>query len=107
MAEEQKFQCTGNCLACIPAQRAYCASQHTYNNMRTLEQLLSEVFSMKDGIKALSEKIEAMQNNEASVFDPMQEVKEKSGKPIKPTAQEGDGAENRSPEIINSNTKTS
>ena len=104
MADEQKFQCTGNCLNCIPAQRAYCASQHTYNNMRAIEQLLSEVLSMKDNIKSIEEKIEAMQNNEASVFET--NLVTKSISLPEETAQEGDGAENRSPEIINSNTNT-
>lgn len=59
---EGKFQCSGDCLKCMPAQRTYCASQHAYSNMKVLDQLMSEVLSIK-------EKIEAMQNNEAMVFD--------------------------------------
>jgi len=59
---EGKFLCSGDCLKCMPAQRTYCASQHAYSNMKVLDQLMSEVLSIK-------EKIEAMQNNEAMVFD--------------------------------------
>ena len=68
MAESK---CTGNCMACTVFQRQYCASQLAYSNMRMLELLQQELTD-------ISEKIEAIQNNEASLFDP--------------TAQEGAGA---------------
>lgn len=82
MAENR---CTGNCMACTILQRQYCASQLAYSNMRMLEQ-------MQSNIEKLSEKIDAMQNNEAALFDPTVEIND--------TAQSEDGAESRSLETI-------
>jgi len=62
MAENQS-KCTGNCMACTMFQRQYCASQLAYSNMRMLEQMQKTVIDMK-------EKVEALQNNEATLFDP-------------------------------------
>lgn len=76
--EQNQFKCTGNCLNCLPAQRSYCACQHAYSNMQVLDKMMEELLAMKGDIKSMSEKIEAIQNNEASVFDP--------------NAHEGDGA---------------
>ena len=86
MAEQnqnQQFKCSGNCLNCLPAQRAYCASQHAYSNMKVLDAMMSVVLHMEMDIKALADKIEAMQNNEATIFDPNAEPE--------PITQEGDG----------------
>ena len=66
----QNFKCSGNCLNCSPAQRAYCSSQHSYSNMKVLDSLMSVVLSMQEDLISMGEKIEAIQNNEASVFDP-------------------------------------
>ena len=66
----QNFQCSGNCLNCLPAQRAYCAAQHSYSNMKVLDKVMEIVIDMKGDIKAISEKIQAMQDNEALLFDP-------------------------------------
>lgn len=84
---EQKFQCSGNCLNCMPAQRTYCASQHALSNMKVLDTMMGIVMSMQGDIKSLSEKIEALQNNEADIFDP-NEVSD-----VKPVdiSQEGSG----------------
>ena len=71
--EEKKFKCSGNCLNCLPAQRAYCASQHAYSNMKVLDVLMHEVLEMKQEMAVLAEKIEAIQRNEAAVFDPSEE----------------------------------
>lgn len=89
---DNQFKCTGNCLNCIPAQRNYCASQHSYSNMKVLDAMMTELLSMKDGIKFLSEKIEAIQNNEASIFDPNAKLSSDLSL-VEDTAQEGDGAE--------------
>ena len=86
--EQNQFKCSGNCLQCQPAQRAYCASQHAYSNMKVLDQMMGIVLGMQSDIKTLSEKIEAMQNNEADIFIPSLEEKEEEK-----IAQEGDGAE--------------
>lgn len=69
MAENQT-KCTGNCMACTIFQRQYCASQLAYSNMRMLEQMQQVVVSLKENVMALSEKVEAMQNNEAMLIDP-------------------------------------
>lgn len=79
MADNQNFKCSGNCLDCSPAQRAYCASQHAYSNMKVLDAMMQEVLSMKQNVQALSEKIEAIQSNEAKVFDPNMLPKSVSG----------------------------
>ena len=80
MEQQKQFQCTGDCLTCSNAQRQYCASQHAYKSMRMLER-------MEQQIADIRETIEAIQNNEAMVFDPHQEH----------IAQSGDGAESRCP----------
>lgn len=77
---KQQFQCSGNCLNCIPQQRAYCASQHSYSNMRVLDKVMEIITDMKEQISAMQGevkemaiKIEAIQNSEADIFDPNQE----------------------------------
>lgn len=77
---KQQFQCSGNCLNCIPQQRAYCASQHSYSNMRVLDKVMEIITDMKEQIsvmqgevKEMAIKIEAIQNSEADIFDPNQE----------------------------------
>ena len=85
MAENQN-KCTGNCMACTIIQRQYCASQLAYTNMKMLEQMQQIVIDIK-------EKIEAAQNNEALLFDPMSDDSGiPSGIPTSPIAQSGDGA---------------
>lgn len=78
-----KFACTGNCLNCNPQQRTYCASQHALSNMRVLDKVMEtltgmreEISVMKGTIAELTKKIEAIQNNEADIFDPNQEFVE-------------------------------
>lgn len=70
MAQEkrQQFKCPGDCLQCLPAQRQYCASQHAYSNMKVLDRMMEELMRMQDGIRVLTEKIEAIENSEAAVF---------------------------------------
>lgn len=58
----QQFQCTGDCLKCMPIQRQYCASQFTYNTMRMVERLTAEVQELK-------EKVKAMLGNEEMLFE--------------------------------------
>ena len=79
MANEskQQFQCTGNCLQCLPAQRAYCASQHAYSNMRVLDKVMEVITGMKEQIalmqgevREMAAKIEAIQSGEAEIFAP-------------------------------------
>ena len=91
MAENQNFKCSGDCLKCHANQRAYCASQFTYNSMRMIEKMQETLVSMQGTIEVLGTRIEAIQNNEASIFDPTKE--DNLEKPNLPIAQEGDGAE--------------
>lgn len=75
--QQPQFKCPGNCLQCLPAQRQYCASQHAYSNMKVLDKIMETLLGMKSQIETMqgtigemSGKIDAIQNGEASVFDP-------------------------------------
>ena len=68
-------QCTGNCMGCTIYQRQYCASQIAYNNMGLISELMESVAELK-------EKIEAIQNNEGTLINPIDE-------PDEDTAQSG------------------
>ena len=102
--KNQNFQCSGNCLNCLPAQRQYCASQHAYSNMKVLDKMMEalgkmqeDMTAMQGTVKEMAAKIEAIQNSEATVFAPNSddELFPKEFAKIE-TAQEEDGAENRS-----------
>ena len=95
MADNQQSKCTGNCLNCLPAQRAYCASQHAYSNMQVLDAVMGIVLSIKESVDETKKKVDALQSCD-EVFNP--ESGEKSEIPNLLIAQSGDGAENRSPE---------
>ena len=93
---QQQFQCTGDCLKCIPVQRQYCASQHTYQSLRIIQNMQETVTVMACTIEELKEKINAIQANEALVFDPSNESPTKIKSKIlyqKDKAQEAGGAE--------------
>ena len=70
MADNQNFKCTGDCLKCLPAQRAYCAAQHAYSNMKVLDMVMAELLAMKGSVEAISQKIDDMQHSEDDIFDP-------------------------------------
>ena len=82
MEENKKFQCTGNCLECLPVQRAYCASQHSYNCMRMVQSMQESLNTMSGVVEELKTKVSAIQDNEAMVFST-----------YNIQAQEGDGVE--------------
>ena len=73
-----QFVCTGDCKKCRSMQQwSYCASIHAYSNMKVLDRVMEtlvkmqeQMNSMQDDIRNLSAKIDAIQNSEASVFDP-------------------------------------
>lgn len=71
---EQQFKCSGDCLKCHPNQRAYCSSQFTYNTMQMVGSLITEVNRMSEKVEELKIKIEAIQGNEALLFDPTESV---------------------------------
>lgn len=81
---QNQFKCSGNCLNCQPAQRAYCASQHAYSNMKVLDMVAKAVLDMQGEVNVIKEKIEAMQNNESSIFDPNQIAQEGAGAVVEP-----------------------
>ena len=64
-------KCTGNCMACNQYQRGLCYSQLSYYNMKMLETMVQINVGLQQNVKELKEKIEAMQNNEAMLFDPI------------------------------------
>ena len=65
-------QCSGNCMACNLFQRQYCASQISYSNMRELEKMRELLDGMQSQFEKLNEKIDAIQNNEATLINPME-----------------------------------
>ena len=78
-----KFACSGNCLNCNPQQRTYCASQHALSNMRVLDKVMEtltsireEIDVLKGEVKEMAQKIEAIQQGEADIFDPREEYTE-------------------------------
>ena len=76
--QQPQFVCTGDCKKCKSMQQwSYCASIHAYSNMKVLDKIMETLLGMKAQIDTmqgtvaeLSAKIEAIQNGEASVFDP-------------------------------------
>lgn len=81
MAEEVKTQeqqkpvtanhCSGDCRNCNYLQRGLCASQMSLYNMRQLEQMQQEMVILKNITRRLDEKLEAIQSNEALLFEPV------------------------------------
>lgn len=89
--EQNQFKCSGDCLKCHPNQRQYCAAQFTYNSMRMIETMQGTLTTMQGTIDELKLKVEAIQGNEASLFDPTSEsITEEEL--INAIAQSGDGA---------------
>ena len=96
---KQQFQCSGNCLNCLPAQRAYCASQHAYSNMKVLDKIMEmlgkvqeDMTAMQNTVNDLAAKIDAIQSSEATVFNPSGEgelFQKETAKGKKETAQNG------------------
>ena len=98
---EQQFRCTGDCLNCRALhdrkiQWQYCASQHAYNAFRMMQTVQETMQAMAGEVKELKEKIAAIQDSEALVFDPHKETKPPVA-PVAPatpttsTTQEGAG----------------
>lgn len=106
MAEnnQNQFKCSGDCLSCRmnPVERKtqwqYCAAQFSYNALRTMQAMQESLGAMSGEIQELKAKVDAIQNSEASVFDPNSDVvieedkEEKSGIPVSAIAHVGSGA---------------
>ena len=89
---QNQFKCSGDCLNCRAVndrriQWQYCAAQFSYNALRTMQTMQETITLMSGEIKELKDKIEAIQNSEATVFDPSTETLLET-----PIAQSGDGA---------------
>lgn len=69
--QSQVKGCTGDCKLCNVLQRGYCASQITYNNMGLISDVLGAMDELRKEVKALSAKVEAIQNSEAELIDPI------------------------------------
>lgn len=67
---ENKFQCSGDCLRCTSGQRQYCSSQHAYNSMRLLQTLQTTMAAIQEVVTDLKNQIEKMQTNDSMIFNP-------------------------------------
>lgn len=90
--EQNNFKCSGDCIKCHPNQRAYCASQFTYNTMRMVESMQQTVVTMQGTIENMSAKIEALQDEKVEIFNPSEEENSEIPK-NQEMAQSGDGAD--------------
>jgi len=97
----QEFKCNGDCLNCrkMPNERReqwqYCASQFTYNSMRMIGDIQESLKTMQGAVEELKEKIDAIQNSEAEIFNPAEEMNigTSMSQTSETIAQSGDGAE--------------
>ena len=98
MEENQIFKCSGDCLNCRAVndrrvQWQYCAAQFSYNALRTMQTMQEALAAMSGEITDLKSKIEAIQNNEAHVFDPTSNITDNVESNVGSNiAQEGSGA---------------
>ena len=75
--QQTGFKCSKDCRQCPQHQRVYCASQHALSNMYVLDKVMDtlvkmqeQIGNMQGTIQEMAAKIEAIQNSEATVFDP-------------------------------------
>lgn len=80
--------CDGNCLGCSFQQQTYCSAQRTYQLMKNEEALFSHLTTMEEAIAALRDAFSKFSGGQ--LINPFGKIEEK--------AQDGGGAENRSPE---------
>ena len=85
--KKQQFRCPNDCTKCLRVQREYCSAQKALENQRILISMQDTIKSMSGTIEELRDKINAIQDNEAMVFDHNAETTETD------IAQEGGGAE--------------
>ena len=99
--QQQQFRCTGDCLTCRAVtdrkiQWQYCAAQKGLENQRMLMAMTQALESMTGEVRELKEKIRAIQDSEATVFDPNKEPEEADAVPQQTAgteqAQKGAGA---------------
>lgn len=97
MEDNQKFQCSGDCLNCraLPDRKVqwqYCAAQHAYNTMRMIEALQQSVTNMQGTIIELTAKVETIQSSEAVAVVPSIAPVASEYPLFNGIAQSGDGA---------------
>lgn len=99
--QQQQFRCTGDCLTCRAVtdrkiQWQYCAAQKGLENQRMLMAMTQALEALAGEVKGLNEKIKAIQDSEAMVFDPSREPEEAVATPQDEAgteqAQKGAGA---------------
>ena len=79
-APKQASHCSGDCMQCFPAQRMLCASQMSLYNMKMLAGMEQELVILKNITRRLDEKLQAIQDNEATLFEPARpELKAQEG----------------------------
>ena len=79
--------CTGDCLKCSFQQQTYCAAQRTYQQMKNEEVLFSHIANIEEAIAALQMAFNKF--GDGQLINPFK---------IEDKAQDGGGADNRSPE---------
>ena len=100
--QQQQFLCSGDCTKCHQGQRLYCAAHWSYDSLCIIESMQKALDAMNGTIKELSAKVAAIQDGEASLFVPSRggcgeyAAHETDEDEDEDTAQEEDGAENRS-----------
>ena len=72
MAETTKSPCTGNCMACAPYQRQYCASQIAYSNMGLITDLIATVEHLAEDVKEMRKDMAAKDAGE-ELINPIDE----------------------------------
>jgi len=64
--EQELFTCSGDCMECSMGQRQYCAAQNAYYAMRLVQQVSAHIADMREAIKTLGAKIDAVEQTQRS-----------------------------------------
>lgn len=98
--EKEVFKCTGDCLNCRKEkverykQWQYCSAQRSYDAMRMVQDMQRSLAAMAGTVAEMKAKIEAIQDAEATIYNPTDDdkgeaVKEAPAPPAAPTPQTG------------------
>lgn len=82
----QQGQCPGDCRLCHTVQRAYCATQISFNTQKAVEALLASVTMLTEKMDTLIRKQESDSKNAELLFTP-QASKESTPTPPQPTTE--------------------
>lgn len=97
--EQEKFLCNGECTSCRrnkePQEQRdqwmYCAAHRSYESMKVVETMQQSLATMIGTVEELKAKIEAIQNNEISIFNPSESPVSSDTIATNPITQEGSG----------------